>query len=177
MPLVLILENFSLDQNSHANFVHYIIVKKNDELASECARVCIPHLFWIGFQPDLGILRPKLAAACLNGILRPSTRICCCACSAFCRLVDGRDTSSRRAAGRLLAPALAALVSSVHHAAGHELSRRSATTSSGSATGQTLLELEEPIICRLKKCREAAGAGPWCLVVCSSWDSVRAQGR
>ena len=71
MPLVLILENFSLDQNSHANFVHYIIVKKNDELASECVSVCIPHLFWMGFQPVLGILRPKLAAACLNGVLRP----------------------------------------------------------------------------------------------------------
>ena len=177
MPLVLILENFSLDQNSHANFVHYIIVKKNDELASECARVCIPHLFWMGFQPVLGILRPKLAAACLNGILRPSTRICCCACSAFCRLVDGRDTSSHRAAGRpLAAPASAALVSSVHHAAGHELRRRSATSSSGSATGQTLLLLEELIIiCRLQQEVQRA-AGPWCLVVCSSWDSVRAQG-
>jgi hypothetical protein len=117
----------------------------------------------MGFQPDLGILRPKLAAACLKGVFRPSTRICCCACSAFCRLVDGRDTSSRRAAGRPLAPASAALVSSVvHHAAGHELSRRSATSSSGSATGQTLLELEELIIIRrLHKCRGLQAPGDW----------------
>jgi hypothetical protein len=49
----------------------------------------------MGFRPDLGILRPKLAAACLKGVLPPPTRICCC-WSAFCRLVDGRDTSSRR---------------------------------------------------------------------------------
>nr|CAB3471260.1 unnamed protein product [Digitaria exilis] len=97
----------------------------------------------MGFQPDLGILRPKLAVGCLKGVFRPSTRICCCccACSAFCRLVDGRDTSSRRA------PALSA---AALHAAGHELSRRSATRSSGSATVRALLVLEElDITCRL----------------------------
>lgn len=134
--------------------------------------MCVPHLFWMGFQPDLGTLRrPKLAVDCLKGVIRPSTLICCCcACSAFCRLVDGRDTSSRRAPSF----SAATLVSS---AAGHELSRRSATSS---ATVQQEEELD--ITCRLDERHYRSlvtsmqkRAWWWC-VCCSSWDSVRGSG-
>lgn len=90
----------------------------------------------MGFHPDLGILRrPRLAAACLwlNGIFAPPTRICC---SAFCRLVDGCDTSSRRA-GRLMS--LAAALSSVQHATEHEVSRSSSKTTTGRQTLEQLI--------------------------------------
>ena len=111
--------------------------------ASVCQCQCVlydvlpylSHLFWMGFQPDLGILRPKLAAGCLKGVFRPPTLICCS--SAFCRLVDGRDTSSRRAAGP-------GRTTAAFSSAEHGLSRRSSTSSS--ATRQTLLLLQQPII-------------------------------
>jgi hypothetical protein len=82
----------------------------------------------MGFHPDLGIRRPKFAAACvcLNGIFAPPTRICC---SAFCRLIDGRDTSSRRVGRLMLLPA-AALSSSTQHATEHELNTSSSISSS-----------------------------------------------
>lgn len=120
------------------------------------------HLFWMGFQPDLGILRPKLAAACLKGVFLPPTRICCCCCCSalFCRLVDGRDTSSRRPA-----PAFSS--------AEHGPSRRSSATSSSSASAgrQTTLLLlprrQQPVICRDEDETTAAAS-----CVPSAWGSV-----
>lgn len=102
--------------------------------------VCIPHLFWMGFQPDLGTRRrPKLAAVagCLKGLFAPSTLICCCCWPALCWLdVAAGDTSSRR--GCHLLPSLSAKDDDVKHS-------NNTSSSSNAARWETEATLQEPM--------------------------------